>query len=69
MLYHRGLHQPLHQHHGCEEDEDDHSGGRARQAFVTRQVQMLVLEVEPDLPLNERIDEQSYHGQQKPRQN
>ena len=55
------VHPQLHQHHRA--NEDHCSSGRRGRALVARESLVLLVEVEPDLPLDQCIDEQPHHGE------
>jgi Transposase IS116/IS110/IS902 family len=58
-----GVQHHLDQHHRAEEGEDHRCGGCGGQALVARQVLLLVVQGQPDLPLDQRIDEHPHHRQ------
>jgi len=53
----RIIHSKLHQQHRGKEGEDYGRGGRGREPFIPGDLPVMVVEIQADLPLDDRIHE------------
>src|SRR5262249_39913903 len=59
----RIIHDTLHQHHRGKEGEDYGCCGRSRRAFLPRDLLVMVVERQSDLPLDHGIHQQPHHSE------